>query len=258
MKLKKLLLSLVLVGFAVAQTASFAANVSDSAIRMLVSKYKAHNYLGCIQDSETILKTNPSNVFALYYKGLAYTQLGKKEEAIETFEKVKTLNTSSQLTQYATKGIACLNNSEECRAGDSNELDAFIKSNKFYDQSVQTEVNKKKLERIKENINDELAPKKSEAEAMPTNDEIAQAVKTLAKIGLNPMANQATGGMYAQNPEMMQMNMLLGNNSNHQNNSMDMIQMLMMNQNGKQNISPELIQTMMMSQMNPDFSNNTY
>ena len=59
-----------------------------------------------------------------------------------------------------------------------------------------------------------------------------------------------------QNPEMMQMNMLLGNNN--QNNSMNMLPLLLMNQNGNQKISPEIIQTMMMSQMNPEFAGSTY
>lgn len=256
MKLKNLLLGLVLTGFTAVQLGCFAAQVSDSTIRVLVNKYKAGNYLGCIQFSDTILKDNPSNIFALYYKGLAYSQLGKKEEAIEALEKVKTLNTNPQLTSYAERGLACINGTEACKAEETSEMDAFIKSNKFYDKAVQSEVNKKRLDRIKENINDELNPKKSDASNnMPTNDEIANAVKTLAKVGINPMANQLAG-LY-QNPEMMQMNMLLGNNNN-QNNSMNMLPLLMMNQNGNQNISPEIIQTMMMSQMAPEFGTNTY
>lgn len=254
MKLKKLFLGLVLLGFTAIQLASFADNVSDSTIRVLVNKYKAGNYIGCVQFSEEILKNNPTNIFALYYKGLAYSQLGKKDEAIEALEKVQTLNTNPQLTKYAKTGIACINKTEECKAEETNDLDTFIKSNKFYDKSVQSEVNKKRLDRIRENINDELSPKKSEANAMPTNDEIANAVKTLAKVGINPMANQMAT-MY-QNPEMMQMNMLLGNNN--QNNSMNMLPLLLMNQNGNQKISPEIIQTMMMSQMNPEFAGSTY
>jgi len=84
---------------------------------------------------------------------------------------------------------------------------------------------------------------------MPTNDEIAQAVKTLAKLGINPMAGMNAN--YA-NPEMMEMNMLLGNNT-QTNNGMNMLPMLLMNQNGVQKMSPELIQTMMMSQMAPTY-----
>ena len=52
-----------------------------------------------------------------------------------------------------------------------------------------------------------------------------------------------------QNPEMMQMNMLLGNNETQ--NNMNILPYLLMQQgqNGNDNLSPELIQTMMMSQM---------
>ena len=160
MKLKKLFLGLVLLGFTAIQLASFADNVSDSTIRVLVNKYKAGNYIGCVQFSEEILKNNPTNIFALYYKGLAYSQLGKKEQAIEALEKVQTLNTNPQLTKYAKTGIACINKTEECKAEETNELDSFIRSNKFYDKAVQSEVNKKRLDRIRENINDELNPKK--------------------------------------------------------------------------------------------------
>ena len=254
MKLKKLLLGLVVLGFATVQLGCYAAQ-SNPVNRTLANKYRAQNYLGCIQYSDSILKTNPSNVFALYYKGLSYTQLGKKEEAIQALEQVKTLNTNSQLAEYATRGLACLNGTEECKAKEENDLEAFIKSGKFYDKSVQSEVNKKKLDRMRQDINDELGgKKKSEVTDMPTNDEIANAVKTLAKVGLNPIAGQM-GGMYTQSPEMMQMNMLLGNNNP---NNMNMLPLLMMNQNGGQNLSPELIQTIMMSQMAPDFSTGTY
>lgn len=55
-----------------------------------------------------------------------------------------------------------------------------------------------------------------------------------------------------QNPEMMQMHMLLGNNDTSSPNNMNILPYLLMQQgqNGNNNnLSPELIQTMMMSQM---------
>ena len=81
---------------------------------------------------------------------------------------------------------------------------------------------------------------------MPSNDEIANAVKTLAKVGVNPMAGFNSGMM--TNPDLMQMNMLLGNN-NTNNGMSNMLPYLLMGQNNGQNLSPELIQSMMMSQM---------
>lgn len=248
MKLKKFILGLALLAFAAVQTACFAQQAPDSAVKNMVAKYKAQNYLGCLQSSQAIIEKNPSNIYAYYYQGLAYTQLGKKDEATAAFEKVQSINSNKTLVEYAKRGVSCLNDPEECAqyAEKTDELDKFIKSNKFYDKSVQTEVNKKKLDRIRENINDELGPRKKSE--MPTNEEIADAVKTLAKVGFNPMTGFNPVTMAT--PEMMQMNMLLGNNTNA-NNGMNMLPYMLMgqNQNGMQNMSPEMIQNMMMSQM---------
>ena len=253
MKLKKIILGLAALAFMAIQTASFADQVPDSTIKSLVSKYKAQNYLGCIQASDKVIQKNPSNIFAYYYKGLSYYQLGKKDEAISAFEKVQALNSNKTLVEYSKKGIACLETPEECATyGQAqSDLDLFIKSKKFYDKSVQAEVNKKKLDRIRENINDELKNTDQKSE-VPSNDEIANAEKTLAKIGINPLAGINAG---YQNPEMMQMNMLLGNNN--MNNGMgmnnNMLPMLLMNKEAMQNMSPEVIQSMMMNQMAPAF-----
>lgn len=251
MKLKKIILGLAVFAFMAVQLGCFAADVTDSAIKVMVNKYKAHNFLGCIQDSDKIIETNPSNIYAHYYKGLSYYQLGKHEQATESFSKVEMLNTNERLVKYAQRAKACIETPDECKSysEEGTELDKFIKSNRFYDKSVQSEVNKKKLDRIKENINEELNPKKSE---MPSNEEIANAVKTLAKVGFNPM-NGMNPSMY-QNPEMMQMSMLLGSNDTQGNNGMNnMLPYFMMGQNGANKMSPELIQTMMMNQMTPTY-----
>lgn len=246
MKLKKTFIGLAIISLLTVQVACFAQSTPDSAIRSIIKQYKTGNYIGCIDSSNKIITNNPSNIFAYYYKGLAYTQLGKKEEAKQAFDQVITLNSNTTLVEYSKHANACLNSPEECTKyqEESSSLDQFIKSNKFYDQSVQSEVNQKKLDRIRENINDELGSKKSE---IPTNDEIANAVKTLAKIGINPLAGMNT--TYST-PQMMQMSMLLGDNSSN-NNTMNMLPMMLMNQNNGQTISPELMQTIMMNQMSP-------
>ena len=244
MKLKKFIIGLAVMTFITIQMSCFAQQVSDSVIKSLINQYKSQNYLGCINYSDKIIKENPSNIFAYYYRGLAYLQLGKKDEAKQAFEQVITLNSNTTLVEYAQKATACINSPEECAKAyeQTNDLEQFIKSNNFFDKSVQSEMNKKKLDRIRENINDELGPKKGE---MPSNDEIANAVKTLAKLGINPLAGINTS---YQNPQMMEMNMLLGNNS-YNGNNMNMLPLLLMNHNSSQQLSPELIQTMMMSQM---------
>lgn len=246
MKLKKLIIGLAVFTFIAAQTVCMAQPSQDSAIRGIINQYKGGNYLGCIDSSNKVITKNPSNIFAYYYKALAYTQLGKKEDAQQAFEKVISLNSNSTLVEYAKQANACISSPEDCAKyqKEASSLEQFIKSNKFYDTAVQSEVNQKKLDRIRENINDELGPKKSE---MPTNDEIAGAVKTLAQLGINPLAGM--NNAYA-NPQMMQMSMLLGDNT-ASNNSMNMLPMMLMNQNNGQSLSPELIQTMMMNQMSP-------
>ncbi len=245
MMFKKFIIGLAIFSF-MSTNFALAQQNQDYQIKNLINKYKGQNYLGCIDTSNKIIEQNPSNIFAYYYKGLAYIQLGKKEEATQALEQVINLNSNATLVEYATKATACINNPDDCSkyGKEADALDAFIKSGKFYDNSVQAEVNKKKLDRIRQNINDELNNNKKGE--MPTNDEIANAVKTLAKLGINPLSGMNN---YA-NPQMMELGMLLGNNNNYyNNNSMNMLPMLLMNQNNNQQMSPELIQTMMMSQM---------
>lgn len=261
MKLKKVILGLAAFTFMAIQTCALA-QTSDATIKAMVAKYKQQNYLGCIQDTKKILKDDPSNIYAYYYKGLSYFQLGQHEQATEAFTNVENLNSNETLVKYATRAKACIEMPEACSMyaeGNKTELDKFIESNKFYDTPVQAEVNKKKLDRVRNNINDavkeDLNQNKTEAQnpksEMPTNEEIANAVKTLAKLGINPMGAMVQPAAY-QNPEMMQMSMLLGNNT-QTNNGMNMLPFLMMNQGNTQNMSPELIETMMMNQMAPTY-----
>ncbi len=249
MKLKNLVVGLVMFIFMAMQTACIAGASTASDVKKLVSLYRSQNYLGCVQTSQKMIDENPSNIYAHYYMGLSYLQLGKNTQAIDAFNAVVSLNSNKTLVEYANRGIACLNKPEDCAkyAETTSDLENFIKSNKFYDKSVQAEVNERKLDRIKENINNELGPNANKKSEMPTNDEIANAVKTLAKVGINPMSGMNQAMM--TNPELMQMNMLLGNNNQYGNGMNNMLPYLLMGQNSGQNLSPELIQSMMMSQI---------
>lgn len=248
MKLKKLILSMTLIAFFAASMSAYCAPVSNAQIKEAIKKYKAQNYTGCLQDTEEMIKKDPSNSFAYYYQALAYTQLGKKDAATEAYNKVISLNTVSVLVENSTKGINCLDGKDGCKPAnvDDSELDKFIKSDKFYGNSVQADLNKKKLDQIKNNINNQTNQKSE----MPTNDEIAEAVKTLAKVGINPLSGMNMNGYQNMNPEMMQMNMLLGSNNNNQ---MNMLPMMLMNQNGNK-ISPEIVQSMLMNSMSADLN----
>lgn len=267
--MKKLILSLTLLAFISAGICAHAATVSDSEIRATVLKYKAKNYVGCLQDTQDMLRKDPTNAFAYYYQGLAYMQLGKPLQAKDAYEKVIKLSNSAILMENSEKALKCLNDISKCSAKDvdDTELDKFIRTTRFLGNSVQADVNKKRLEQDRQEMNKDLYEPKSEynKSEMPTNDEIAEAVKTLAKIGLNPLAGMNNSAMYpqynAQSNEMMQMNMLMGNNNNNNNSMNNMLPFLMMGQGqGGNNMSPEIIQTMMMSNMASDFgfSNQTY
>ena len=261
--MKKLILNLTLIAFIATALGAYAAPVTNAQIKALIRKYKAQNYVECVQDAQNLIKKDPSNAAVHYYQGLALYQLGRTDKAALAFNAVISLNSNSVLTDYANKAIHCINHDEECKPQNDesadSDLDKFLKSDKFYGNSVQADLNQKKLDQMKRNINDTI--KDNQKSEMPTNDEIAEAVKTLAKAGINPFA-----GMNGMNPaqmtpesaQMMQMNMLLGNNTN--NNQMNMLPMLLLNQQNGEKLSPELIQTMMMSNMANDFgyANQTY
>lgn len=114
----------------------------------------------------------------------------------------------------------------------------------------------------------------------PTNDEIAAALKVLRDAGLNPystdqiqakaMVSAATAAKtntyeqadVTQNPELAQLNMLMGGSGQGQNENamMNMVPfMLAQNKNGTTNYSPQVVQSMimnsMMSSMNFDGDN---
>ena len=105
--------------------------------------------MGCVQDSQTLLKKDPSNAAVHYYQGLSLYQLGRTDKAIIAFNAVISLNSNTVLSDYATKAIHCINKDDECKpqneAGEESDLDKFLKSNKFYGNSVQADLNQKKL-----------------------------------------------------------------------------------------------------------------
>ena len=251
MHLKKILLTFTLfIAFALSGVCE-EITVSDSVVKNMIAKYKAQNYTGCIQASENIIEADPSNIYAYYYQALSYSQLGDKNKATDAFNQVETLNSNAVLVNYAKKGKACLISVESCEQYDNSidGLESFINSGKFLDKSVQHDMNVKKLNRTKDIINKEMKEIKPEKKSeMPSNDEIAEAVKTLAKVGFNPFNNSGMPNMY-QTPEMIQAGMLLGNNDSNNMNNMLPYFLMSQSQNGSNKISPELIQTMMMSQM---------
>ncbi|MBQ2872142.1 tetratricopeptide repeat protein [bacterium] len=248
-----LLLTLVFVG-----VPSYAAQNTSSALNDAVKKYKAKNYVGCIQDTLDITKKDPSNAVAYYYLAISYANIGKKDEAISAYEKVVSLSTNNTLSDYAERGQLCLENTEACKKklpeNFDKELDNFIKGTQGISNEVKQHLKDVMIEQRKYEINKEVDELSS---AMPSNDEIAEAVKTLAKVGVNPVQFQNNPYFQAQqaltqNPEYMQLQMMLGNN-NQNNGGMDIMGMLPylvgQGKNGASNMSADMIKNMMMSSM---------
>ncbi len=174
----------------------------SSPVYSAIAKYKQKNYTGCIQDLTPIVEKDENNAVAQYYLGISYTQLGMKSEARTAYQKVVDLDVDSKLTDYSKRAIACIDGRPECAANyvDKNapvdEMTVFIKSGKFLDDSVQKQIREKSLDKLKDQINNDTMPDvqnykylndaSSEIKAQPTDKEIADAVKVLAKVGVNP------------------------------------------------------------------------
>ena len=224
----------------------------------VVQKYKNQNYVGSMQDAFDITQKDPANALAHYYLAISYAQIGDKENALASYQKVMSLSTNQTLKDYAERGELCINNPSECTQGNKaeieldEELDKFIKSTKKISKDVSDKIDEIQIELMKQNINKEV-DKKSEA---PTDEEIANAVKTLAKAGINPLMFQNDAftraqNSLSQNPEYMQLQMLLGNsNQNNGNDFMSMLPYFMSQGNAKnQAFSADTIKNMMMSSM---------
>lgn len=250
--MKKYLIALI----ALVISLGSSAYATEPDLAGAIKKYKAQNYVGCIQDTEEITKKDPANAVAYYYMAIAYANIGNKEKAVSAYDKVIALSTNLTLVEYARKGSTCLTTPEECKPKNSfsdTELDRFIRSGSELSKEATDQLKKIQLEQMKNQINKD-ADLKGE---MPTDAEIAQAVKTLARAGFNPLQGiqnpyaQAQQALY-QNPEYMQLQMMLGNNQNNSTDFMSMLPYFLSQKNSTQsnpNMSADMLKNMMMSSM---------
>lgn len=243
-----------------------------------IAKYKKGNYSGCLQEMISLTKSDPYNPVVYYYLGMAYTQIGKKDQAVKAYERVMKLNSDLTLTQYATKGRDCLVGGPTCTEENADEtaadLDEFINSpyGNGFSNELNQQVKEKQLKNIQKTINekqnlededieniqkfDRRSQKKSDdikiAENTTSNDDIIKAIETLKKAGVNVSINP----MMQTNNQYNELGLLLGSNNNNNNAMMNMIPFLLnQNQNG-QKIDPQILQSMMMNSMLPDFTFN--
>lgn len=257
----------------------------NATIKTAIGKYKQGNYSGCLQELISVSKKDPYNPLVLYYLGMAYSQVGNKQQAINAYEAVINMNSNPTLTSYATKGRDCIVGGPACYEEENqtkieDELDRFI--NSPYGNGLSDELNQQMKEQQLRSIQNRIKTKdvledtdmeriqkfdknKSETNidnekiAMAdtkdvTNEDVLAAIETLKKAGVtvsvNPYQNQIP-----MNDEYAQLSMMLGNNNYNNNNSMmNMLPMLITQNKGQ--IDPQVIQTMMMSSMLPDFTFN--
>lgn len=265
-------------------------------IKSAISKYKAGNYTGCLQELFSLVQKDPSNALAYYYMAMSYTHINMQNEAVNAYEKVISLNPGGSLVEYATRGKDCLTGGPACKSPEAvkeqeeqlTELDKFINAPYGNGLSPQLteEVKQKQLINIQQTINTKEQLEKNDIQRIKkfdsknkssadTDEKIAQvsdedvlnAIKTLKDAGLNlsvQTENPYNQMMQYQDPQMLQMSMLLGGNNNNSRNMMNMLPMLMSQaQKGEnKNIDPRLMQAMMMNSMMSDFSftndNNKY
>ncbi len=251
-------------------------------IKSAMSKYKAGNYTGCLQELFSLVQKEPANALAYYYMAMAYTHIDRQADAIEAYEKVLSLNPNEYLAEYATRGRDCLTGGPACQDAQTeelSELDKFI--NAPYGNGLSPELNQevkqKELTNIKETINKKEHMEEQDVEkirqfddkyesfadgtekiAQVSDEDVLNAIKTLKDAGVNVTVQQ--DNPYAQmtqyqNPQMAEMSMLLGgNNNNNANNMMNMIPMLMSQTQKGENIDPRVMQALMMNSMMSDFN----
>jgi len=257
--MKKFIL-LLAVMFMASGLACFAEDIKLSPIvKSAVEKYRGGNYTGAIQDCQEAIKKDPNDMVAHYYMAISYAQIGEKTSAQNAYNEVITNSKNKTLVELATKGNLCVSTPAKCKPQLDDklmtEVDKFVQSGQFISDELQKKIRDQGLRNIQDQINNGQEPNlnqfpavnKSDNSDYPTDKQIADAVRVLARAGLNPLGNF---NPMTQNDEMMQLNMLLGFNGNKNQDYMNLMPYMM---SSPQNMSPELIQTMMMSQMIPDF-----
>lgn len=294
---KQLICSIALMAVLLQNGASTLAQTSP-ALKVAIRKYKAGNFTGCLQDCQNIIQKNPSNSVAHYYMAISYVQAGKKDEAIKSYTKVLSLKPNSTLSDYAKTGKRCLETPDKCnlevdKKQELSDIDRLISSPYYSSPAARKEIEQKHLDSIRSEINggqelddyrfnklNSIEDKTNIIAVKPSDEEIEKATRILNDAGIktykedstlsatkNAVQNQASTvdmnqytQMMNQSPEMAELNMLMGNNSQYGNNNNSMMNMLplmmMQNKDGAANYSPQLMQAVMMNSMMPDLNYN--
>lgn len=133
----------------------------DYAVRLAISKYKAKNYTGCLQDLEKYTEKKQTGL-ALYYLAMSYTQAGRMEDALERYNQAIELAEKEKnnfLKSYAMIGKKKIENPELFPgADDYDEISATIKRKTTIPPSVKNDLKSKHLEYLRNQINAGVEP----------------------------------------------------------------------------------------------------
>lgn len=229
MRKKFLILLSVLI---LSSTLTMAKPVVTSDLAGAIKLYKAGNYTACYDKLNAIVKKDPSNALAYYYLAITSAQVGKREEAIENYEKALSIAPSdSNIGRYAQRGKTCLESPDKCEElSKKNEVEQLLRTRKTFSEEVRADYEKLKLENMMRELNrsDDIEPQKFKeykdfSSMEPTNDEIVAALRTLQRAGFNNIMN---------------------------NNYSDLS---MFNMMGNQSMNPQLIQTLLTNNMSLGF-----
>ena len=266
MKLKILTAFLIISGLFLGSGLTYAASkntVPNSFVYQAISKYRNKNYTGCIQDMDYAISHGKASDIAYYYKALSYARLGMSEEAKSAYESASQMTSNRILAEYANQAIACIDDPSTCDSNlDDGDISKFIRSNQFMHQDVKNALKEQAMERVQSTINSEAKPSEEDLKYInqnnaPSDKEIADAVRTFQKLGINPLGNSNMNmAAYNGNAELMQINAMLNNQNSNNDNMMNLIPMIsaMQTQGGSNNVNKEFIQAYMLNQMLPSFN----
>lgn len=231
-----------------------------------ISMYKQQNYTGSVQALKSAVDKNPNDVLARYYLAISYVQLGMRKEATDAFDEVvkrdKEIGGLAKLSQQA---LDCYADETKC-ASKKDDMGAFIKSGDFLYKDAKQKIQGAQLKQIMDTINSgeknldftNYRLLNDASDVMPTDEEVANAVRVLAKVGFNPYAQNAINPAVYQagvSPQLAQL-AIMGQTPQTGTNYANVIPYLMSqgaDATGNSKIDPRLLQSMMMNQMIPNF-----
>lgn len=185
-----------------------------------IQKYRAGNYVGCIQVLSPYLQKAGNNQLGTYYLAMAYTKAGDGANAKAFYKKTIALNPNNTLGQYAQKGLVCIEDPSKCyiykkpvtHTENLSELDKFVRApyGNGLSPNLTKQIERSHVEKLRKEMNSEeelnkyefqdfkVFPRKGNVEnknlkiasAKPSDAEIVKALKVLNDAGLSNLIQQ--------------------------------------------------------------------